>query len=152
MRHLWPKKVKFAVTQQKMAFLSHFTSHSHYLYHKSSLTIFSLKLRARAINSRQKCITHQPSLIFCLPEGCCNSNCITLYSNEKKGKHYTFQFKFKGNWNQWKRLTSLTLPLRDCTKMSRLVSSECISQSRHTSPHPHFLFLFNLSSNRITIF
>lgn len=51
-RHLWPKKVEFAIIQQKMAFLSHITPHSRYLYHKSSLKIFSLKLRARAINSR----------------------------------------------------------------------------------------------------
>lgn len=51
-RHLWPKKVEFAIRQHKMAFLSHITSRSCYLYHKSSLTIFSLKLKARAINSR----------------------------------------------------------------------------------------------------
>lgn len=46
-----PVAKKSTVCQQT-AFLSHITSHCHYLYHESGLIIFSLKLRARSINSK----------------------------------------------------------------------------------------------------
>lgn len=84
-RHLWSKKVEFAIRQQKMAFLSFITSHSCYLYHKSSLREYFPWNWGQGLLIPDKSVSHISLHWFsvCLKVNS-NSNCITLYSNEKK--------------------------------------------------------------------